>query len=348
MNQPRRILYVDDDAGLRRLVQRALERRGFMVETAEGADAAMAALSDRRCDLVAVDHHMPGKDGLALLAEITALPDAPPVVFVTGTDDTRVAVAALKSGAVDFVIKAVGEDFFDLLANAFNQALEKVALLRAKAQIEGELRETNARLETLLDEVHHRVANSLQLVSSFVSLQAAQTRDPAAAAALSETQGRIQAVTQVHRRLYTSRNAEAIELEAYLGTLLDALRRSLADVNSQVELTLTAEPVIVKPDHAVSIGVVVAELVSNAAKYAFDPGAAGRIEVVLAPAANGGFTIEVADDGCGFDEAGEVQGTGIGMRIISAMARSMRSSVERPACERGTRFLLRVDGAKEA
>lgn len=348
MSSARRILYVDDDAGLRRLVQRSLERRGFKVETADGADAAMAALTEGQWDLVAIDHHMPGKDGLTLLAEITALPDAPPVVFVTGTDDTRVAVAALKSGAVDFVIKAVGEDFFDLLANAFDQALEKVALLRAKAQIEGELRETNSRLEMLLDEVHHRVANSLQLVSSFVSLQAAQAGDPAAAAALSETQGRIQAVTQVHRRLYTSRSAEAIELEAYLGTLLDALRRNLADVNSHVELVLTAKPVVVKPDQAVSVGVVVTELVSNAAKYAFEPGKPGRIEVVLEPVAGGGFIVEVADNGCGFDEAGEIQGTGIGMRIISAMARSLRSEVERPSSEQGTRFRLKVGGVKVA
>jgi len=176
LSQSRRILYVDDDAGLRRLVQRALERRGFVVATADGAEAAMAALAEHACDLVAVDHHMPGKDGLALLAEITALPGAPPVVFVTGTDDTRVAVAALKSGAADFVIKAVGEDFFDLLASAFTHALEKVALLKAKAEVEDELRQANARLAALVEEVHHRVANSLQLVSSFVSLQARRGR----------------------------------------------------------------------------------------------------------------------------------------------------------------------------
>lgn len=339
----RRILYVDDDAGLRRLVQRALERRGFAVETADCADAAMAALDRNGCDLVAVDHHMPGKDGLALLAEITALPAAPPVVFVTGTDDTRVAIAALKSGAVDFVIKSIGEDFFDLLANAFAQALEKVALLRAKAQVEDELREANARLEALLDEVHHRVANSLQLVSSFVSLQAAQTSDPAAAAALAQTQSRIQAIGQVHRRLYTSHSAQAIELHAYLETLLDAQRRSLADTNARVELVLSAEPVTVKPDHAVSIGVVVTELVSNAAKYAFDPGQPGRIDVVLSRISGGGYAIEVADDGRGFENGDKTQGTGLGMRIVTAMARSFQGGLERPSCERGTRFRLTVD-----
>jgi two-component sensor histidine kinase len=342
LSQPRRILYVDDDAGLRRLVQRALERRGFAVETADGADTALARLNTETFDLIAVDHHMPGKDGLTLLGEIAALPAAPPVVFVTGTDDTRVAIAALKSGAADFVIKAVGEDFFDLLANAFAQALEKEALLAVKTRIEEELREANVRLEALLGEVHHRVANSLQLVSSFVSLQASQAKDTATSAALAETQGRIQAISQVHRRLYTSRSMDAIELDAYLDTLIDALRRSLADADTKVELVLTAEPVTTKPDHAVSVGVIVTELVSNAAKYAFEPGADGRIEVSLRKLREGGFQIEVADNGCGFDPQEKAKGTGLGMRIVTAMARSLQSAVEPVATGRGSRFEMTV------
>lgn len=342
MSDRRRILYVDDDAGLRRLVQRALERRGFVVETAESADAAIIRLRDAVFDLVAVDHYMPGRTGLALLADIVALPEAPPVVFVTGTDDTQVAVTALKSGAADFVVKAVGEDFFDLLANAFEQALEKVALQRAKAAMEGELRDANARLEALLGEVHHRVANSLQLVSSLVTLQARRTEDAAARAALEETQSRIHAVAPVHHRLYTSRSAEAIELDAYLETLLEGLRTSLTGSSSQVELVLAAEPVTVRPDQAVSVGVIVTELVSNAAKYAFAPGTPGRIEVALRAGERGGFVVDVADDGRGFDPLEQAQGTGLGMSIVGAMARSLRSELKHLPTERGSRLAIAI------
>lgn len=341
MSAPRQILYVDDDAGLRRLVQRALERRGFAVETAESADAAIARLAERTFDLVAVDHYMPGRNGLALLADILALPDGPPVVFVTGTDDTQVAVAALKSGAADFVVKAVGEGFFDLLANSFEQALEKVALQRAKAAMEGELREANARLEALLGEVHHRVGNSLQLVSSLVTLQARRTEDPGARAALEETQGRIHAVAQVHHRLYTSRSTEAIELEAYLDTLIGGLRST---VGAQMELTLAADPVVVRPDQAVSVGVIVTELVSNAAKYAFAPEASGHIEVIVRSDDGGGFTVEVRDDGRGFDPAAPAQGTGLGMTIVGAMARSLHSELTHLPAERGSRLAIVVAG----
>lgn len=341
MSQNRRILYVDDDAALRRLVERALQRRGFTVVTAEDADAALAALRREPFDLVSVDHHMPGKDGLALLADIAQLAEAPPVVFVTGTDDTRVAVAALKAGAADFVIKAVGEDFFDLLANAFEQALERVALLKAKARAEDELRAANARLEALLGEVHHRVANSLQLVSTFALMQRSQTRDPTAAEALTEILRRIQAVSQVHRSLYTSSDAETIALDTYLETLLDAVRQSLSDDRSAVQLHFAAQPVAAKPDQAVSIGVLVTELVSNAVKYAYPDGETGTIQVELTQSPQSGFRVEVWDDGQGFVE-GEVKGTGLGMRIVKAMARGLKSEVVRLPRTRGTHFAVAV------
>lgn len=308
---------------------------------ADGAAAAMAALQVDRFDLVSIDHHMPGKDGLTLLGEIAQLADAPPTVFVTGTDDTRVAVAALKAGAADFVIKAVGEDFFDLLASAFDQALERVALLKAKARAEQELRAANARLEALLGEVHHRVANSLQLVSTFVSMQSAQTNEPAASAALGETLRRIRAVSQVHRSLYTSPDAETIALDTYLETLLDALRESIADSRSPVTLSFAAEPVVAKPDQAVSIGVLVTELVSNAVKYAYAPGEAGTIHVTVARSPTGGFGIEVRDDGRGFVD-GDVKGTGLGMRIVKAMAHGLKSELVRVPSERGTHFTVAV------
>jgi DNA-binding response OmpR family regulator len=113
-----RILYIDDDDGLRTLAKRSLSRRGFDVSLAasgaEGIDRAVA----EPFDIIAVDHYMPELDGLATPALVRALADAPPVIYVTGSEETAVAVAALKAGAIDYIVKTVGNDFFDLLANA--------------------------------------------------------------------------------------------------------------------------------------------------------------------------------------------------------------------------------------
>jgi len=337
----RRILYVDDDAGLRRLAKRALERRGFSIEEACGVSDGLTRLRAERFSLVAVDHHMPDGDGLDLLAALAGDPDAPPVVYVTGSDEASIAITALKGGATDYVVKTVGEEFFDLLANSFEQALQVVALQRAKAAAENDLREANARLETLLGEVHHRTANSLQLVSTFVSMQAAQTDDPVARSALQETISRIQAISQVHRRLYTSTSTDRIELGDYLESLLGELRTSLAGTNDQVSVELAAAPVLVSADNAVSIGVLVSELVTNAAKYAFPQGKPGRIEVAVIPD-DAGFAIRVSDDGCGFDESAGARGTGLGMRVVKAMARSLRSEIRKVDVAGGSTFEVAV------
>lgn len=290
-------------------------------------------------DLVAVDHHMPGKDGRAMLDEIVALPDHPPVVFVTGNDDTSVAVEAIHAGASDFVVKTVGESFFDLLAGRFRQALLRDRLEREKRQAEVDLREANARLEVLIREVHHRVSNSLQMVSSFVAMQAGQTEDSAAREALAATQSRIQAVSQVHRRLYTRSDVATIDLDEYLSTLVEELQGSLPRGAGDIALALEADPVEVSADQAVSIGIIVNELVSNAAKYAFPSGRAGTITVKL-EARDGGFAVTVSDDGEGIDGAAGPKGTGLGMRIVKAIAKSLRSDVEEVPQPRGTSHRL--------
>ncbi len=212
MSEPVRahVLYIDDDEGLCRLAQRALSRRGFDVTTASRGSEGLALAASTRFDLVAVDHYMPEMDGLETLKRLRTLPTAPPVIYVTGSEEGRIAIAALKAGAVDYVVKQIGEDFFDLLARAFENELDRVALERAKEAAEWELRASHSRLESLLREVNHRVANSLQLVSSFVQLQSSAITDKKAKAALQDTQARIIAIGQVHRRLYTSNDVEGV------------------------------------------------------------------------------------------------------------------------------------------
>ncbi len=337
-----KILYVDDDAGLRRLTQRALGRRGFEVETAESADAGLAILAGGGFDLVAVDHTMPGKDGLAMLREIVKESQHPPVVFVTGTDEPQVAVKALTSGATDFVTKTVGDEFFDLLAGRLTQALVRVALERAKTEAENELRQANERLELLVREVHHRVANSLQMVSSFVSLQTAQTEDPAAREALASTLNRIQAISKVHHRLYTRQDLSTIDLDEYLSTLVAGLSDSLTRGSTRVNIALDADPIEASPDQAVSLGIVVNELVGNAAKYAFVGLDHGTVTITLRGETDGGYSLTVSDDGHGFDASEGPKGTGLGMRIVAAVSRSLGCEIERIPTERGTCHRCRV------
>lgn len=328
-------------------MQRALERRGFTVTTAADAEEGLTLLATREFDLIAVDHQMPVRTGLDMLNEIVALSDHPPVVFVTGNDDTLVAVEAMRAGACDFVVKTVGESFFDLLAKRFEQAFARAALERDKRQAENDLRAANERLELLMREVHHRVSNSLQMVLSFVSLQAAQTPDGAAREALEATQSRIQAISKVHHRLYTRDDITTIDLDDYLETLIAELRDSLGKGARGIALTLRAEPIEVSPDEAVSIGVIVNELISNAAKYAFTDGARGSSIQIELNRRDDGYQLTVSDDGKGYDGSVPPQGSGLGMKIVAAITRSLGSRLEYLPSDKGTSVRLSV-GSKRA
>jgi two-component sensor histidine kinase len=335
-----RILYIDDDAGLCRLASRALERMGSVVDTAQSGPEGVAKAALGGFDLIAVDHFMPGQDGLETLAQLRALPDAPPVVYVTGSEDGRIAVAALKAGAVDYVVKTVGEDFFALLGAAFEQAREKQRLAAAKIAVEEDLRHTNARLETLLKEVNHRVANSLQLVSAFVHMQSQALPDAAAKAALKDTQRRIQAIAAVHRRLYTGDDVDSVAMDGYLAALVGELQETWSTPAAPRVLTLASEPIRMKTDRAVSLGVIVNELVSNACKYAYPASAAGEVRIALVKDGDDRFVLRVEDDGCGMDSGAAPKGTGLGTKVVRAMAKSLQASLSYDTAHSGVRAVL--------
>jgi two-component sensor histidine kinase len=333
-----RVLYIDDDAGIRRLVSRALERRGHQVTTAEDGEAGLAAAVAERFDLVAVDHYMPGIDGLETLTRLAALPYPPPVVYVSGSEESRIAIAALRAGAADYVVKSIGDDFFDLLDATFQQVIERADLERQKARAEEELRASNARLEALLAEVNHRVANSLQIVSAMVRMQASGVTDEAARAALEDTQARITAIAQVHRRLYTGDDVESVDMREYLAALIDELSATWSTPASPRDLRLAADPLRLPTDRAVSLGVIVTELVSNACKYAYPEGP-GEVRIALTQDGDERFRLSVEDDGIGIVDD-RPKGTGVGTRLIRAMAQSLDSIVEYDRAHRGTRATL--------
>jgi two-component sensor histidine kinase len=343
MTDPRpRVLYIDDDDGLRLLVKRGLGRHGFdIVAAASGAEGVEKARQEA-FDIIAVDHYMPGHDGLATLKLLRDLPDRPPIIYVTGSEESRIAVAALKAGAADYVVKTVGEDFFALLASACRQALDQVQLTEARRFAEQALQASNARLEALLREVNHRVANSLQLVSAFVQMQSSASKNAEAREALLDTQRRIQAIGQVHRRLYTSDNVQTVAMDEYLAGLVEELQETWSTPVSPRKLVLTAEPIALDTDKAVSVGVIVNELVSNACKYAYTANAAGEVRISLRGDGDH-FVMCVEDDGCGLSNDNSPRGTGLGAKLIGAMVGSLKADLDYDAAHAGVRAILRAE-----
>lgn len=340
------LLYIDDDDALARLVARGLSRQGFTVEHASGGSQGLKRLEQGGIDVVALDQYMPELDGLETLECIMRLPGAPPVVFVTASQDSKIAVTALKAGAADYLVKDARGDFIPLLQVAVEGALRQAELQRARNEAEAEVHAARDRYaalaaerELLLREVNHRVGNSLQIIASLLHLQANSSAQQDVKAALTNAMGRVAAVAQVHRRLYTSHDVNSVLLNQYLDALLDDLRRS-AEGNRMSRLTLKAEPAEIDPDRAVAIGIIVNELVMNAVKYAYTD-CAGPIDVELHSEGEH-LVLSIADDGIGVESRGsDPRSTGMGQRIVSAMAAKLEAVVERDTRHSGTRIVLR-------
>jgi two-component sensor histidine kinase len=269
---------------------------------------------------------------------------------VTASQDSKIAVTALKAGAADYLVKDVQGEFIPLLQVAAEGALRQARMQKARDEAEAEVRASRDRFaalaaerEMLLREVNHRVGNSLQIIASLLHLQANSSTQDDVKAALTNAMGRVAAVAQVHRRLYTSHDLKSVLLNQYLDALLDDLRRS-AEGNRMSRLTLKSDVVEIDPDRAVAIGIVVNELVMNAVKYAY-PDCAGPIHVELRCEGET-LALAIADDGVGLRAASDPRSTGMGQRIVSAMATKLDANVERDPDHAGTRIVLRFPRTK--
>ena len=349
---PPTLLYIEDDAGLARLAQRGLTRLGYVVEHAIDGQAGLARLAQGGIDVIALDQHMPGLDGLETLERIMEMPGAPPVVFVTASQDSQIAITALKAGAADYLVKDAQGDFIPLMHAAIDGAIKQALIRKARNEAEAEVHASRDRFaalaaerEMLLREVNHRVGNSLQIIASLLHLQANSAAQEDVKAALTNAMGRVAAVAQVHRRLYTSHDLNSVLLNQYLEALLEDLRRS-AEGNRMSRLTLKASPLEIDPDRAVAIGIIVNELVMNAVKYAY-PDAAGPIHVELTHSGEN-CRLTITDDGVGLNVKIDPRSTGMGQRIVNAMANKLDATVERDPDHNGTRIVLAFRCAQSA
>jgi two-component sensor histidine kinase/PAS domain-containing protein len=182
-----------------------------------------------------------------------------------------------------------------------------------------------AHQSEMFDELNHRVKNNLALVSAMLSLQARDGAEPLVRSGLTKAVDRIQAIADVHASLYRSSRKDDVDFAAYLGDLCDRLAGSLLEEGERVRLELTADPAVMPLDRAVALGVIVNELVTNAAKHAYPPPAAGVIGVALRRGPDG-LVLTVADTGRGLPP--DLPEGGMGMRLIRSLVQQIGAALD--------------------
>ncbi len=215
-------------------------------------------------------------------------------------------------------------------------------LKRAEERIKASL----AEKEVLLKEIHHRVKNNMQVVSSLISLQAEEISEPSLRAPLRDMSHRVRSMAMVHEKLYESADLGRVDFDEYARSLLDYLWRAHGTEESGVRLVLDLEPIHLPVNTAVPCGLVLNELVSNALKHAFRGRAAGEVAVSLRSGAEGEVEMCVRDNGSGLPaEVDWRRGPSLGLRLVHMLAGQLRAALD-VSSGGGTRFTLTIKGPK--
>ncbi len=193
--------------------------------------------------------------------------------------------------------------------------------------IEHQIRTSLKEKEALLQEIHHRVKNNLQIIASLLSLQSGYISDPQMLMKFQESQGRIRSMALIHEKLYQSETLATVDLADYVQTLVTILMRTYT-ANAKVQLEFRLEPAVVSIDTAVPVGLMLNELVTNALKYAFPNNRPGRLLVTLGAGTDGQFILHVQDDGVGLAPDFQLeQAKTLGLRLVRMFTKQLRADV---------------------
>ncbi len=235
-----------------------------------------------------------------------------------------------------------GEEEKEILKFVSDQVAMAVHRKKVDAQVKASLEEK----DVLLKEVHHRVKNNMQVISSLLNLQSRHLHDPKVAEAFRDSQRRIRSMALIHERLYQSSDLSRIEFSQYLRNLATHLFHSYQVDANRVRLRIDAEPVYLNINTAIPCGLIVNELVSNSLKHAFPEGRGGEVAVELRRVPEDGYLLRVRDDGVGFPEGLDIRRTEtLGMQVVTTLVSQIdgRLEFEKAEGSGGTSFILQFN-----
>ncbi|MCC6398659.1 MAG: PAS domain S-box protein [Bacteroidetes bacterium] len=206
-----------------------------------------------------------------------------------------------------------------------------------------ELQQALHEKEILLKEIHHRVKNNLQIISSLLNLQAESLKDPADRALFMESDGRVRSMALIHERLYKSDDFAGVDFKEYIESLMVSLMHTLG--RGGVSYQVDVEGVRLSIDEAIPCGLLINELVTNALKHAFPNGRTGQITVSLRHERPGMLVLEVRDNGVGIPEDVRPEETkSLGLHLVSLLTAQLQGELEIVRGE-GTLFRVRFENS---
>ena len=228
--------------------------------------------------------------------------------------------------------------FLQGAANILGMAIER-------QRYERTLRDALEHQKVLVNEINHRVKNSLQLVASMFSLQATTTKSAEVAQSLQQAMSRVTAVARIHERLYRTTDIGTVDLAAYLGDIC----QDFAGLAPQCEIKYEPDgPIPIATDRAVRVALLATELVTNAAKHAYAGDKQGPIFIALARIDDATIRLSVRDEGAGLPATFDAEhGVGLGIRIVQALITQTGAKLAVHRNQRGSEFVIEMPAEPE-
>ena len=344
MAEQLRVLHIEDSLSDSALTERSLAKAGYEVvsERVVNAHEMRAALAKYPWDLIIADYRLPDFDAPSALSVLQESGLDIPFIVVSGAIGEELAVAIMKAGAHDYLLK----DDMGRLAPAVEREIRDARTRRERAQAERALSESRERFleqaialerqtvllqqgETMLREIHHRVKNNMQVMSSLLSLQSRAASSPEIRRMLEDNQNRIQSMALLHEILYQSQDLALVDFPKYLLRMVDQLFRSYGVNSRQIRLQSDLDPIKIDLDDALPMGLLISEVISNSLKHGFPEGRQGEIRIQLRDQPGRTVSLLLSDSGIGLPAHLDwTMSRSLGLRLVRALADQLHASLD--------------------
>lgn len=344
MMEPLHLLQVEDSASDAALIERILTKSGHTVDSQRVASASemREALRKGHWDVIIADYRLPDFGAPSALSVLHECGLDIPFIVISGAMGEEVAVAMMKAGAQDYLLK----DNLARLGPAVDRELRDARTRRGRERAEEALRESEERAvsqkaalgrqsvllaqrETLLREIHHRVKNNMQVMSSLLGLQSRTASHPDVSRMLVENQNRIQSMALLHEILYQSEDLAMVDFSKYIRRMMGHLFRSYGVDHCRIRLLAELDAVELELDDALPCALLISEVVSNSLKHAFPGDRPGEIRIALRYQPGAGVLLTMADDGVGIPGGVDwTRSRSLGLRLVRALSEQLHASLE--------------------
>jgi two-component sensor histidine kinase len=334
------ILLIEDnpaDVEMIREMLSDLKGSSFDIVCADRLSAAKPYFADSRIDIILLDLGLPDSQGLDTLRRVKEHAGEVPIVVLTMLDNEKTGLDALKEGAQDYLVK--GQMNGPLITRSLHYAIERGRIEKERKKMTDLVEASLAEKETMLREIHHRVKNNLQIISSLLSLQINKISDPRTIEALRDSQSRVQSMALVHEHLYRGEDFSRIDFSDYIHALATNLFQSYKAADENIQFEQEIAEISVDISTAIPLGLIINELITNSLKYGFKEKKDGLLSITATEDAQS-LNIIVGDNGSGIPEGITLENqTSLGLRLVKTLTGQLHGTV---AIDRtgGTKFVF--------